>query len=589
MLGGKNWKTRITDMLLRFTWISRLFGLSARRILQSWPALVLGLCIALLLSYELWRSHGEAVSAAEGNASNLVHLISEQVARTLQSVDVNLQDITTELERNPAIGDNDVMFRANLHRRLSDMPFVRAIFVINRDGYIIHDTDFPSTPHVSLADREYFKVHQTDRSLGLHIGKPLKSRSLGVWFISMSRRIESADGRFMGIVVAAVEPLYFESFYRQLSVGAGTTVLFLDNGTLLARSPAVEQAMGRSFADSEPFRSLLAIRNPGVGWNRSPIDGVPRILGYQRLERVPIVVLVTLDEDYVMRPWRAHALVVSIGAAILLALLVLLEWLARRGRRREEAARLRLEKTRRLEALGRFAGGIAHDCGNLMRIIRSATVVLRPIIDDRREAVRLLAEIDTTLDAGRTLVNRLLTYARNPDLHLEHADVCDLVREVLPIARQAAGPGVEIRTALSEENNPCRVDRAQFQAAIINLVLNARDAMPYGGRITIGVGAVKESGKPDEAGWVEISVEDEGAGMTDEVQRQAFDPFFTTREDQEGHGMGLSQVQEFVQQSAGRMDIASQPGQGTKVCIRLPLQSRLEIMPKLDEGMTRDG
>lgn len=387
----------------------------------------------------------------------------------------------------------------------------------------------------------------------------------------MSRRIETADGGFGGIVVAAVEPLYFETFYQRLWVGKGTIALLLEHGIMLARVPANEQVIGTSFAGAEPFRSLLGLGNPGVAWIRSPIDDTLRVVGYQKLEIAPVVVLVTLNEDEVLQPWRYHAMVALIGASILILLLVVVEVLSRRSRKREEAARLRLEQTQRLEALGRFAGSIAHDCGNLMRIIRSATVVLRPLVDDRREAVRLLDQVDKTLDAGRALVNRLLTYGRNTQIHIETADPRLLVEEVLPIARQAAGPGVDVVADLPPEAVLCRMDKAQFQATIVNLVLNARDAMPSGGTITIDVRAVEDMDALGNTDWVDISVEDDGVGMTDDIRRQAFDPFFTMKETGEGHGMGLSQAQEFARQCAGQIDIFSRPGQGTKVRIRLPM------------------
>lgn len=540
------------------------------QLLHSLPTLVLGLCTVLLLSYELWRSHAAAREGAERNVSNLIHVMSEQVARTFQSVDVNLQDIAGELADVPAMRDNDPAFRARLHKRLAAMPFVRALFVIGRDGFIAHDTDFPSTPRVSLADRDYFKAHENNPSLGLHIGRPLKSRSRGVWFISLSRRIATADGSFGGIVVAAIEPLYFESFYRQLWVGGGTISLFLSPGTLLARSPAREEMIGKSFADMEPFHSLLGMRDPGVAWLTSPIDGISRIVGYQKLDIAPVIVLVTLNEADVMQPWRGHATVGFIGATILLSLLAGLEVLSRRGRRREEAARRRLEATQRLEAVGRFAGGIAHDCGNLMRVIRSATVVLRPLVNDRQEAVKLLDEVDTSLNAGRALVSRLLTYARSTEFRPDVADPDALVREILPIARQAAGPGIDVVAKPSGEALSCRLDKAQFQAAIVNLVLNARDAMPSGGTITIDVQSAEDMDPSGALSWVDVTVTDDGIGMSEAARRQAFDPFFTMKGMGEGHGMGLSQTLEFVRQCGGRADIASRPGAGTTVRLRLP-------------------
>lgn len=528
----------------------------------------------MLLSYELLRSYLQAREDAEHNVYNLVHMMSEQITRTIQTVDINLQDISGELEQDPDLPQNDAEFRARL-QRLAIVPFVRALFVIGPDGYILHDTDYPNTPRISLADREYFKAHQNNPSLGLHISGPLKSRSRGVWFVSLSRRIQSADGKFAGIVVAAVEPLYFESLYQRLWVGKGEIALLLDQGTMLARSPMVEQAVGESFGDIEIFRTLLRGKNPNVAWIKNPVDEDVRVIGYQRLESAPIVLLVTLNGADFMRPWRSHAIAGVIGASILLVLLVLLEYLSIRSRRREKAARLRLEKTERLEAIGRFASSIAHDCGNIMRIIRSATIVLKPLVADRQEAVRLLGEVDATLNAGRALVNRLLNYARNAETRLEVANPYALVEEVLPIVRQAAGPGVEVVVASEGRATLCRVDKAQFQAAIINVALNSRDAMPFGGTITIDVQSVHDGDTRGHADWVDINIQDNGTGMTEDTQRQAFDPFFTMKEGGVGHGLGLSQVQEFARQCGGRIDILSLPDQGTAIRIRLPSEARI--------------
>lgn len=544
-----------------------------REAFRSLPTIALTVCIALLLAYELWRSYTAAREDTERSVYNLVHVMSEQIARTIQSIDVNLQDIAGELAKSPALLENDTTFRAGLHKRLATLPYVRALFVIRRDGYISHDTDFPSTPRVRLADREYFKAHREDASLGLHISHPLKSRSLGVWFISLSRRVETADGRFGGIAVAAVEPLYFEKFYRRLWLGGGTIALLLEDGTMLARSPANEEVMGASFAGVEPFPSLARGEDHGVFWITSPIDGVRRVVGYQLLDSVPLVMLVTLNEAEVMRPWRAHAMVGLIGATILLTLLLALEWLTRRSRRREEQARLHLERTRRLEAVGRFAGNIAHDLGNLMRIIRSAMVVLRPMVSEKREAVALLDEVDLSLASGRALINQLLSYARNAEIRLEAADLNLLVSDCLPLLRQAAGPRVEIATMLAPEAATCLLDKAQFQAAIVNLVLNARDAMPDGGRISIDIRLIEEADAIGPSRWVDLNISDEGIGMTDDIRHQAFDPFFTTKEPGAGTGIGLSQVMDFARQCSGRVEIFSRAGEGTTIRLRLPMEA----------------
>ncbi|MBB3612535.1 signal transduction histidine kinase [Rhizobium sp. BK602] len=489
----------------------------------------------------------------------------------MQSIDLNIQDIVKELSDNPSLPDNDADFRAELHNRLSTLPYVRAIFVIGPDGFITHDTDYPTTPHVSLADRQYFKAHVDDRSPALHIGPPLMSRSVNRWFISLTRRIEGKDGRFAGVVVAAMEPRYFKEFYQKLWVGDGTIALLLADGILLTRSPTDEGVVAKSFADAEPFKSLLSRGNRGVLWSESPIDGVRRVVGYQRLESAPLVMLATLNEHDVMEPWRSHAMIELSGAGILLVLLVILQWLAWRYRRREELAQQRLERTQRLESIGRFAGGVAHDLGNLLRVIRSSVLLLRPTVSDRPEALGVLDELDGSLDSGRELVNQLLSYARDRQFQAGATDLARLITDVLPILKQAAGPRISIVKTFADVRAICVIDDAQFRATMVNLVLNARDAMPSGGAIFIDLRLVGERKADNRPAWAEVAIRDEGTGMSEHVRKQAFDPFFTTKGPGSGNGLGLNQVADFIERCAGQAELVSEEGKGTTVKLRFPV------------------
>jgi signal transduction histidine kinase len=520
----------------------------------------------VLLALELWRSHVAATEEAEHAVLNLTQVLSEQTARTFQSVDLTLQSVVSEIEANPNVADNDADFRAGLHRRLRALPFVRALFVIGADGLISHDTDYPVTPRVSLADRPYFAAHRANPSLGLHIGQALKSRSTGTWFISLSRRIEREGGGFGGIAVAAVEPLYFENFYRQLWLGEGVIALFQSDGVLLARSPRREDAMGNSFASMEPFHSQLRQSLHGFIWTTSSVEGAERITGYRVLDDLPIVVLVALDEAWVMRPWRSHATALVVGGAILLIVLGLMEWLSRRYRRREELARRKLEESQRLETVGRFAGGIAHDLGNLLRIIRSAILLLRPATSDRPAASKLLDEVDLSLEAGRDLVNRLLSFSRNEEFRPEAVKLSTVITSGMPMFRQAAGPRIDVTTALELSDEACLIDVAQFQAAIVNLILNSRDAMKTGGTIRIHLRRSHEQNQH----WIQVCVSDDGPGMPADVLEQALDPLFTTKKPGEGNGLGLNQVVNFVTRSSGRINLSSTEGQGTTVCLHFP-------------------
>jgi signal transduction histidine kinase len=531
------------------------------------PAVLLILCLAGLLAFELWRSYRVAREDAERSVQNLTQLLAEQTARTLQSVDLTLQDIVTDIENDPAISDNDAAFRARLTTRLREMPYVRALFVIGADGFIIHDTDYPSTPHVSLADRAYFSAHRDNPSLGLYVGHPLRSRSVDVWFIGLSRRIEKPGSGFSGVAVAAVEPLYFENFYRRMLVGDGTIALFLDDdATLLARAPRNDDVMGKSFASADLFQSLRSSRQ-GFIWSASPIDGVRRLAGFQLLDGFPVVTLVTLNQSDLMRSWRSHAVALGVGAMILMVLLLAFEWLSRRYRRREDYARKRLEEATRLETVGRLAAWVAHDIGNVTRIVRSAVLLLRPMTADKPEAARLLDEIDLSLTSGRELVNQLLAYSDRREMRPQRADVGTLVMSLLPVLRRAAGPNIEIKFEQDGTNNVCLIDPVQFQAAMVNLVLNSRDAMPAGGMITIGMRIIDSD---TDGRWTQINVHDDGQGMSQGVLAQAFEPFFTTKSPDKGSGLGLGQVLDFVNRSGGQVVASSTEGVGTTMSMRFP-------------------
>lgn len=326
--------------------------------------------------------------------------------------------------------------------------------------------------------------------------------------------------------------------------------------------------MTRSFASAEPFLSRLKQRKRGFYWASSPIDGVDRLAGYQKIEDSPIVAVVTLNRAEAMRPWTSHATVLVLGAAILLAVLIVLDILSRRHRRREELARTRLEQARRLETIGRFSSSMAHDIGNLERIVRSAVSLLRPTVKDRADAVKLLDEIDLALASARDMIGQLLARGRSSELRPEPVDVGRLIEKSMPVCRRAAGSGITVDAFLGVTTATCLVDPFQFQAALVNLVVNARDAMPAGGAIRIDLRSVDL--KPDER-WAQISVSDDGPGMPSNVLKHAFEPFFTTKEAGYGSGLGLVQVRDFVERSGGRIELNSAVGQGLTVhmCFRL--------------------
>src|SRR3546814_8339148 len=148
---------------------------------------------------------------------------------------------------------------------LESLDYLRALFVIGPDGFIQHDTDYPDTPRVSLADRSYFRQHRDNPGLSIFVGKPLLSRSVHRWFVPLARRIDKADGSFAGVVVAAIEPLFFERTYRRLQLNDEDSVaLFHADSTMIALVPQLPEMYGQNMSNLRVFSEALPRESRGV-------------------------------------------------------------------------------------------------------------------------------------------------------------------------------------------------------------------------------------------------------------------------------------------------------------------------------------
>ena len=240
------------------------------------------------------------------------------------------------------------------------------------------------------------------------------------------------------------------------------------------------------------------------------------------------------------------------------------------------AAERSLSATQRLAALGEMTGGIAHDLRNILTVIETGLRLAHDQADQPGKVRSYIAVTREAIHRGVNLTSQLLGFAqqRLPEKHDENVN--DVLKNLEPFLRYAAGPNAQIMFDLSVEARHCSFNKTQFEAAILNLVTNARDAMPAGGHIHIStdschVGATSGSLKPGE--YVQVRVKDSGQGMSAEVVQKVFDPFFTTK-GEKGTGMGLPQVYTFIQRSGGGVEVHSKPGLGTTVELFLPLFQR---------------
>jgi CheY-like chemotaxis protein len=235
----------------------------------------------------------------------------------------------------------------------------------------------------------------------------------------------------------------------------------------------------------------------------------------------------------------------------------------------------RLRQSQKMEAVGQLTGGIAHDFNNLLTAIIGNLELLAPRIAGDARAASYLGGAQRAAENGARLTQQLLAFSRRQHLQAQAVNLNNVIAGMQDLLSRTIGTNIRVHTNLTSELWPALVDPTQIEIAVLNLAINARDAMPLGGSLTIDTRNLQSGIDPipSEIGdrdCIRISVRDTGTGMTEEVLRSAIEPFFTTKEVGKGSGLGLSQVYGMVRQSRGALQIESRPGAGTVVHLYLP-------------------
>ena len=246
-----------------------------------------------------------------------------------------------------------------------------------------------------------------------------------------------------------------------------------------------------------------------------------------------------------------------------------------RRRQSEQAFR----QAQKMEAIGQLTAGLAHDFNNLLQVVSGNIDIVAGQVEDERHQ-RLLTNAARAADRGSKLTRQLLAFARKTRLEPKTVDMNQLIHEFGDLLDNTVGAQIRLVTALERRLPAVQIDPTHMEMAILNVLLNARDAMPRGGTVTISTRLWKLNGDAPmhqlpEGDYVVLSVRDEGTGMPDDVRRRATEPFFTTKGAERGTGLGLAMVHGFVQQSLGRLEIDSAPGEGTEIRMLFPVASAM--------------
>lgn len=559
------------------------------RLLQWMMAASLALPIALFV-FASTISYTSTSDTADREIERTLDVAHEHALKVFETIDRSLAEIN-EVVR----GLSDDAIRARepaLHRRLKrladSLPQLKSAWIFGADGRSLVNSLASPPPEQSFADRDYFYAH-IDQSIGTFIGTPLTPRPpyQGARFFGVSRRRESDDGSFIGVIQASVLPEYFESFYARIGADPGSFfALGRTDGVMLAHFPRLDRDLqldpggpvGREIA-AHPAHGLMTI-----AW---PSDGIERRIGYRRVAEYPIYVSAGLETSAIRARWFAtmgQHLVFGVPATALLFVLLVFAFRRTQHLQAEAAARREAEEalkhSQRLEALGQLTGGVAHDFNNLLTVIRASVDLLnRPQLTEERRQRYITAIADAVARAAK-LTSQLLAFARRQTLKPEVFDVGERMQSLHDMLATLLGPAIEIAIRLPAE--PCLVnaDASQFETALINMATNARDAMQGKGRINFTVQVATtvpdtlvrpvDSQTLKNFGFVSIAVSDTGIGIPAAQLGRIFEPFFTTKQVGAGTGLGLSQVFGFARQSGGEVTVMSEVGQGSTFSLYLP-------------------
>lgn len=555
-------------------------------------------------AYASWINYQNAVARADEQLAASLNILSQHASGIFQSVDLTftavdamLGDLTDE-----QIKASDQTLHLQLGKLEKSVKAIDAILVADRNGHtIVSSALFPVPSGLDVADRDYF-LAQVERDASTYVGAASRSRVRQETFFGISRRRPLRDGQFNGIIMISVTPKVFSEFYRQL--GSDTTASFTlskSDGAILARFPMPAGDLTHFRPDSGFMLSVVDHPEGGFVTTSYSVDDVQRRFAYLKLGYADLYVSDGIQTDTIMLGWmRAMAshLIFGIPATLVLFTLVLLAMRRTRAlyaeAERRDLAEQALRQSQKMEAVGQLTGGVAHDFNNLLTIIiGNLGIAKRGVVEARAE--RALNNALVGAERAAQLTQRLLAFSRRQPLNPRVLDINKLIVAISDLLTRTLGENVQLETISGAGLWNVEVDASEMESTLLNLALNARDAMPDGGKLTIETGNAyldeeycrKHEGiAPGQ--YILIAVSDSGAGMSAETIDRAFEPFFTTKEAGKGTGLGLSQVYGFMKQSGGHVKIYSEPGEGTTIKLYLPRRDGDEVAATADDDLNAE-
>ena len=557
-----------------------------------------------IFSYAGWINYQNALTRADEELAGSLNILSQHASGIFQSVDLTFAAV------DAIVGDlTDEQIKASdqaLHQQLGKLEksvkAIDAILVADRNGHtIVSSAVFPIPTGPDVADRDYFQA-QVERDAGTYVSAASRSRVRQKDFSGVSRRRSVRDGQFNGIIMISITPKVFAEFYRQLAGDtAASFTLSKSDGAILARYPMPAGDVTHFRPDSGFMLSVVDHPEGGFVTTSYSVDDLQRRFAYLKLGYADLYLSDGLPIDSILYGWMrtmASHLVFGIPATLVLFTLVLLAMRRTRAlyveAERRDMAEQALRQSQKMEAVGQLTGGVAHDFNNLLTIIiGNLGIAKRGVVEARAE--RALNNALVGAERAAQLTQRLLAFSRRQPLNPRVLDINKLIVAISDLLTRTLGENIELETISGAGLWNVEVDASEMESTLLNLALNARDAMPTGGKLTIETSNAylddeycreHEGILPGQ--YILVAITDSGAGMSAETIDRAFEPFFTTKEAGKGTGLGLSQVYGFMKQSGGHVKIYSESGEGTTIKLYLPRREGNELVISGDDDLNSE-
>lgn len=580
-------------------------------------SLALPFLLAILFSAWIWR---QVEADARDSAARTAELLHEQVARALEVQDAIIAAVRARIEGMgwDEIGASQPV--VDLMTRLdAATPNTRRSGIIAPSGTLLAMSGVPAPgPRTNHTDRDVFVALSPPGPDRAMIGRPVMGRASGDRVFPYARPHLGPDGQGSGGVIwTTFVPESFAAMFQRIVLGAQDTVLLVrTDGVILSRYPWIDpidlpplapaDPPMRAVADAAARQAQPAAPRPAMGAGQvsgpSPMDRVERIYVARYIPGPGVAVVYGRAVAALRAEWLRRSLAVLAVAALSSALLVYLTRRSREATARElqardqariaaehrataEAARAdaeaMLRQTQRVEMLGQIAAGVVHDFRNTVQTVHAgASLIERAAAQGNLARVKEVADmLRQAATRGGQLTQRLLSFRKTGDGRTS-CDPAEVVSATVDLLRVTLGPAYRLQLEMHGALPPRVAGHpAELDSALMNLVINARDAMPAGGEIAIALRPATTAPGLPPGRYLELEVTDCGIGMDGETLSRATEAFFTTKPGG-GTGLGLSSIRGFVEGAGGTMQLRSAPGQGTIVTLWLQEAPGLQEAPE---------